>query len=537
MCSVILLAILLVTQRVTEESQSSREKRDEPMRKDEIHVKVHFNSEEKLIASRRGKNLLRLLQEHKYEIYSPCGGNGTCGKCKVFLKDEGYITSCGHTLVENVEIILPDKLEGQILASQYEYSRILPLSPGNFDHLSSFPMGVAIDIGTTTIVFHLTELLTGVLVESRSIMNPQGKYGADVVSRINYTISNQEGLQVLHQEIIEAINRELIHFADYVGIRLDDIVKITVAGNTTMLHLLLGVDPKSLAFIPFTPVFTDKKILAAKDLNLVCNAESEIHILPSLAAYIGADILAGIASLAPKDEIQNYLFIDVGTNGEMALITPEHYYCCATAAGPAFEGANIQHGMAAVQGAINTFGGREDFTTIGGVDPVGICGSGLIDIVAVLIYEGIIAKDGNMDADYLLVKKEYSGNGYEIALMQKDVREIQLAKSAIASGIKILIKEAGLTYDQLDALYLAGGFGNYIHNGSAIRIGLLPAELRKKIIPVGNTSGSGALLSLKSGQFDDIIYEFKERMEYVELAEKEDFMMEFALNMEFPVIE
>lgn len=507
------------------------------MSKEDIHVTVHFNGKKDLIASQRGENLLKLLQDHKYEIYSPCGGNGTCGKCKVFLKDEGYITSCMYNLEEDIEIILPDKLEGQILASQYEHSRVLSLSPGIYDQLTSFPMGVAIDIGTTTIVFHLTELITGVLVESRSIMNPQAKYGADVVSRINYTISNQNGLHTLQQEIIEAINRELVHFADYVGIRVDDIVKIAVTGNTTMLHLLLGEDPKSLAFIPFTPVFTDKRIMAAKDLNLACNPESQIKILPSLAAYIGADILAGIASLATKDDIKNYLFIDVGTNGEMALITPEHYYCCATAAGPAFEGANIEHGMAAVQGAINKFAARKDFTTIGGENPVGICGSGLIDIVAVLLNDGIIAQDGNMDSDYELVPKEYSGNGNEIALTQKDVREVQLAKSAIASGIRILMKEAGLTYDKVDALYLAGGFGNYIRNKSAIRIGLLPAELENKIIPVGNTSGSGALISLKSDQFDDIINEFKEKMDYIELAEKDDFMMEFALNMEFPVLE
>ncbi|MBE0656018.1 MAG: DUF4445 domain-containing protein [Bacteroidales bacterium] len=503
------------------------------MSPDQIKITIQTNGKKKLVTASPGKLLLGLLREQGFEVYSPCGGNGTCGKCKVYLKNEGYITSCVYTVEEDIEIVLPDALEADILASQYEHSRVVPLVPGDPEKLAPFPYGVAIDIGTTTLAFHLVQLMTGVHTETRTAMNPQAKYGADVISRINFCILNPEGLETMQQEIIRIINQQLIHFSEVSGIGSSDIVKITIAGNTTMLHLLLGENPASLAFVPFTPVFTDRKLLHAKDLSLECHPDAEVNILPSLTAYVGADIVAGIASLAPSESIKNYLFIDVGTNGEMALITPQKIYCCATAAGPAFEGANIEFGMGALQGAISIFDGPGKYLTIGGAKPVGICGSGLIDMVASLVKSGIIAPDGNMESDYLVVSAENSGNNKEIFLTQKDIREVQLAKSAIISGIKLLISEAGLSTNELDALYMAGGFGNYIRTESAVIIGLLPAELADRVIPVGNASGTGALLSLKSVYFDAILNDIKNRMEYIELAEKDDFMMEFAMNMDF----
>ena len=240
---------------------------------------------------------------------------------------------------------------------------------------------------------------------------------------------------------------------------------------------------------------------------------------------------SGIASLAPDDNIKNFLFVDVGTNGEMALVTEEGVYCCATAAGPAFEGANISHGMPAVEGAISAFG-IEGIKTIANAQPTGICGSGLIDVAAYLINSRRIEKNGSMEKDFRIA--ENISCDKPIVFTQQDVRELQLAKSAIASGLKIMLKHSGKTWNDIDALYLAGGFGNYIRIESAIAIGLLPIELSGKIIPVGNASGTGAMLDLKTTGFGERTRQFIQKTKYIELSEDEDFVMEFAMNMEFP---
>lgn len=482
----------------------------------------------------RGTMLLDAIRSSGFVVYSPCGGNGVCGKCKVYVKDEGYVTSCLYPVEGDIEIVLPEPSEAVILAAQYEHSRVLPLSPGPASGLSASPFGVAIDLGTTTLAFHFIHLFTGSLLETRTVLNPQAKYGADVISRINFCILNPGGLHTLQSELIDAINLQLAHFTGKPDIKAADIVKISVCGNTTMLHILLGVNPEPLAFVPFTPAFTEERIMKASELNLDCNPLGEVKVLPSLSAYIGADIVAGIASLAPVPAYKNFLFIDVGTNGEIALITPDRIWCCAAAAGPAFEGANIENGMGALQGAINVYYGQDDFQTIGDTLPVGICGSGLIDLVASLLGSGYVSTDGYLEKKFVVVPSGRSGTGTDIYISPKDIREIQLAKSAIASGINILLKRAGLTVNEIDALYLAGGFGNYIRIESAEAIGLIPSGLSEKVIPVGNTSGTGAMLAVRSVLFDRVIEEILGRMISFELSDDEDFALQFAINMEFP---
>lgn len=495
-------------------------------------IKVHSAGNTSVLDVPKGNILMRELRSQGYNLYSPCGGNGTCGKCKVYIKDEGNVSSCLYSVKKDIEIILPESVEAKILTAQYEHTRVLPFNPGEIANISPFPFGVAIDIGTTSLVFYFVQLITGSLIETRAVMNPQAKYGADVISRINHCIINKDGLSTLQSELIQTINDQLLHFAEKSEVTSNEIVKISVSGNTTMLHILLGVNPESIAFVPFIPVFTEEKLIKASTLNLDCNPEGDIKILPSVSAYIGADIVAGIASIAPSVDHKNYLFVDIGTNGEIALITPEKIYCCATAAGPAFEGASIGCGMGAIEGAISVYNDLENFKTIGDSEPMGICGSGLIDIVAALLKTGLIKSDGYIDEDFIVVP-ENEGDKGAIILSQNDIREVQLAKSAIATGMKILIQQAGLTFDELDALYLAGGFGNYIRIDSAIVIGLIPGELADKVIPVGNASGTGAMLALKSVNFDDVIKNILERMNYIELSEHEDFVLEFAMNMEF----
>ena len=497
-------------------------------------LKIHTAGKISSIIVPVGTLLLDALRSGDFEVFSPCGGNGTCGKCKVIVKDEGYVTSCLFSVREDMEIVLPEPSEAKILAAQYEHSRILPISPGKAAGLSTHPFGVAIDLGTTTLAINFIQLITGSLIETRTVLNPQSKYGSDVISRINYCMLNPNGLKTLQSGIIDTINRQLTHFAEKFEIDPHDIVKISVCGNTTMLHLLLGVNPESLASVPFIPVFTEEKILKASEVMLKCNPEGEVKILPSLSAYIGADIVAGIASLAPAETFKNLLFIDVGTNGEMALITPEQIFCCSTAAGPAFEGANIEHGMGALSGAINIYNEDSSYQTIGDSKPLGICGSGLIDLVASLLKTGQVMSDGYMEESFVIVPAEESGTYKDIILTPEDIREIQLAKSAIAAGINILVQHADLTMEEVDALYLAGGFGNYIRTPGAVSIGLIPHELSGKVIPVGNTSATGSMLAVKSVFFDEVIQNVLDKMKYFELSDYEDFITEFAMNMAFP---
>ena len=224
--------------------------------------------------------------------------------------------------------------------------------------------------------------------------------------------------------------------------------------------------------------------------------------------------------------------MDIGTNGEMALVTPERIWCCATAAGPAFEGANISCGMSAVEGAISAFSG-EEYSVIGNYRPQGLCGSGLIDVAAHLVRNGVVTTDGILEKDFIIVPAGESISGKEIVLTQQDIREVQLAKSAIRAGVNILLNKASLTFEDIDVLYLAGGFGNYIDTNNAITIGMLPSEMKNKIISLGNTSGTGALLALKSLAFDDVVNQIRDKTIYVELSNEDDFTLDFVMNMYF----
>jgi uncharacterized 2Fe-2S/4Fe-4S cluster protein (DUF4445 family) len=493
---------------------------------------IHQNGRVRETETELGENLLNALRINGFDIYAPCGGNGTCGKCKVLIRGEGIVTSCIFTVYDSLELILPDRREASVLVEQHAHTIQLPLIPGPAADLSSYPHGVAVDIGTTSVVFYLVNLITGTIVETRAILNPQAKYGADVISRIQFTASQKDGLIILQKEILDAINRELLHLLQFAGISKNEIIKIAVAGNTTMLHLLLGVDPLSLALAPFKAQFLEEQKRRGEELDLNCFPGAEIKILPSISAYVGSDIVAGLASIAPSENYRKYLFMDIGTNGELALVTEGSIWCCSTAAGPAFEGARISCGMGAVEGAISAYG-DDGYSVIGDEKPAGVCGSGLIDLVAWLCENGKIDSDGLLHDDYIIVPAKDSATGEDIALKQADIREVQLAKSAISSGVKILLKQSGLQFDQLDTLFLAGGFGNYINTASAVRIGLIPRQLKDKIIPIGNTSGTGALAALKSVRFDEAMQSVISKSILVELASDDDFAMEFAMNMMF----
>ncbi len=494
---------------------------------------MHDRGRTRKIEANRGARLLDVIRNAGFELQAPCGGNGTCGKCRVKLSGGDYVNACVFIIRDDLEVYLPEPLESSVLTAQYEYLRELPLMPGEAVEMSTNPMGVAIDIGTTSIALYMVQLVNGTMVETRSMMNPQGSYGADVISRINYTISHEAGTTTLQKVLIDGINSVLQSFLEDQEVSESDLVKIVVTGNTTMLHLFLGVEPRTLAFVPFTPVFSDIREHRISETGLRGNPDGFVKVLPSVSAYIGSDILAGVASLAPPEHHLNYLFIDIGTNGELVLVTPDGTYCCATAAGPAFEGAAIEHGMGAFDGAIHRFSPLNGYHTIGDKPAAGICGSGLVDLVAFMVEKSIIDKDGLLESDYEVAGSGKTRTGTPIVISQADIRELQLAKSAVHAGINTLLFRAGLSVNALDAVYLAGGLGNYIKVESAVTIGLIPAELQDKVIPVGNTSGSGAIIALKSDIFISELERLRSTMKYIELSNDDVFILEFAMNMAF----
>lgn len=495
--------------------------------------KINIHHQHQLIQSdyEVGDSLLQIIRQHNIEIAAPCGGRGTCGKCRVRVKGIGYVTSCIYYPDQDLEVVIPRVGESKVLTDQHQYSLSLALNPGVDIEVSDEAYGVAIDIGTTSIAFYLIDLSTGHVLGTQGVANSQGQYGADVVSRINHC-AQPDGLKQLQYSVIKDINEQLAVMCQNFSLSPDAIVKISISANNTMLHLLLGVDPTSIALAPFVPTFTKEKWLETSSLNIEINPQAKVHILPSVSAYVGADIVSGLASLKPEENLKNYLFVDVGTNGEMALVTSERIWCTATAAGPALEGANISCGMGAYPGAISAFA-NDQMHCINDEKPVGLCGSGLIDVIAHLLDKGILGMEGLLMEDFILASANESGHGEVVALTPQDVREVQLAKSAIFTGIQTLMSVANLGYDDVDALFLAGGLGNYLNVESAIRIGLLPQEMKDKTIQVGNTSGTGAVLDICSVEYSHVMADIVEKSEALDLSTDPNFEMNFAMNMFF----
>lgn len=400
--------------------------------------------------------------------------------------------------------------------------------------------GVAVDIGTTTIAAYLIDLINGKRLCVHSGLNPQRKFGADVISRIKHTIDSETGLTEMHVLIINELNNCIEAMCEEVNISRSSIYAITLVGNTTMTHFLLKVPAKNIAAAPFIPAITSMLSINAKELGIDINPFGIAFILPSVSAYIGSDTVGAVLSTGMYEQEEISLLVDIGTNGEIVLGNKDALYACSSAAGPAFEGANIRNGIGSVKGAINRISLKSGicYTTIGEVSPIGICGTGIVDGIAQLLDVGIIDETGRLDDEWepntpeqssltqnivVVDKMNAFGISGDIAITQKDVRELQNAKGAIAAGINVLVKQLGIGFSDIKNVYLAGGFGTYINIDSALKIGLIPSELRGKIQSVGNAAGQGAiegLLSLKCLSDAEII---RKKIKYIELSSSKDF--------------
>ena len=417
--------------------------------------------------------------------------------------------------------------------------------------------GLAFDLGTSTLVGKLFNLSDGTEVAVISMLNSQSKCGTNVISRLQYVQQNEKGLETLNRLLLEDLNRIIRRLLKASELKPDDIYVAVAAGNTTIQHLLLKLDPSGIGEAPFAPVVKDGLILKAEEVGLKIHPEARIHIMPAKTGYIGGDLISVVlaSEAAKKDEI--VLGLDLGTNGEIFLGNKKQLMTCSAAAGPALEGAGITHGMIARAGAIE--GARlEDeqlkYRVIGNINPTGICGSGLVDIIAVLLHCGIIdyegairpsqeCADGDLLSrivrrpyvqDFLVASADESFHNTPIYLTQKDVREVQFTKAAIEAGIKILMDEMAVEAKNIDKVYLAGALGNYINPYSAVRIGLIPDVDPRIIESLGNAAGTGASMVLLSKEYWKESLGLTGTIEHIELSSRLDFNEYFVECMDFP---
>ncbi|MBR5380994.1 MAG: DUF4445 domain-containing protein [Oscillospiraceae bacterium] len=462
---------------------------------------------------------------------APCAGTGRCGKCLVQLSPDGErVKACRTDITGDTDVYLPEDTE----------MRIAGVGAAESGHTG--PYAAAVDIGTTTVVAHVVDVPTGKVIATSAGVNAQRRYGADVISRI--VCCDQNGHEELTALIREQIRNLVSGAAAKVGLKSSDIGYIAVVGNTVMQHLYNGDSPVGIGRVPFTPVsLYGTEGAAGADTGLVPGARE--YLAPCVHSYVGGDITAGILASGLDRMDGTWLLIDVGTNGEMALRSSGRMFCCATAAGPAFEGAEISCGMAAVEGAISyvAFDGEKlSFEVIGGGEPKGICGSGLLDALAVMLDTGVVDGSG-----MLLSEDDVDGPAAQyidedddetvfrlsrdVYVSAGDVRKLQLAKSAIAAGIQTLLAHAGVR--SADGLMLAGGFGSYLDPRSAARIGLFPAELLPGVRALGNTAGAGAVMAAASPDAREKMEEIRQECEYVELSTDKTFNEQFVMQMMF----
>ena len=452
-------------------------------------------------------------------------------------------------LLEYLPKILRDA-NWDITITLWNNERIIAIEKGNSE---GEKYGFAVDIGTSTIVGYLVDLNSGTIVSTQSQENPQVIYGEDIVSRIGFASKTDEGLEKLQDSVIEAINSLISNACQDHGIRPDSIYEITVVGNTAMHHLFLAIEPKFLSVAPYVPAVKRSMNHRAHYLKLKVHPFANVHTLPIIAGFVGADAIADVLATGIHETQKMSLLIDVGTNGEVFVGNKRDIVACSCAAGPAFEGMHIRYGMKARTGAIEKVQLDKEnlevkFETIGGVKPVGICGSGMVDAIAEMLKYGITSQRGGINRDietkrlieinglphFVIAWKNETGIGKDITINGKDIQEIQLGKAAFQTATTILMKEKGVTVKDIDQVYLAGAFGRYINPESAKVIGLIPSVPTKKIRFVGNTAVSGAKMALTSTIIRKQAEKLAKDIRYIELITTPGFQEEFQNSIFLP---
>lgn len=475
-----------------------------------IRILHYTNNKNSTISMSRRENILEAMTRNGFFISCECGGIGICGKCiirviegnlditsqdEVLFTDselrEGYRLACMAYPNMDCTVMLSSGINAEFDVVTETITKPQTLANEGRDY------AIAIDLGTTTLALALVTLPAGNIEKKYSAINPQRAYGADVVSRIKISNEGKSGTlsKMIRKELLHGIHRLALEEEQ---IALDSIKQIIICGNTTMIHLLMEYSCDGLGSYPFISVNLGLINTYTDD---IFGIEEKIHIiiLPGISVYVGGDITAGLLACEIYLKEKPCLFIDLGTNGEIVLGNKEGMLVTSTAAGPAFEGGNISCGVGSIPGAIchaSFDDGILSYETIDNEPPVGICGTGVIELVSELLKEGLIDSTG-------LLAEPYFDGGYPIAgmkLIQEDIRELQLAKAAIRAGVDTLLNSFGISYEQLDEVYIAGGFGYHLDIEKAIYIGLLPEAVTDKVIAVGNTSLAGAICAITDSE-------------------------------------
>jgi len=607
--------------------------------------RVTFQPDGRNVFILEGTNLVEAAGQAGIVLNQPCGGQGTCGKCRVQVTEgaprpspsarnllageeieEGIRLACQISVDRDMKVWVPDEsrffeqviltegaghgytfdpplhkrcvnVSAPTVEDQRSYVdrlkdaltddsgtvdlemdlpliRCIPSLAGDGDYTATAVLkdgrihwveegdttdkvaGVAIDIGTTTVVAAMVDLVSGRNEAVASRTNPQVSLGDDVVSRIKYANEHPEGLEKLRKRLITCVNELIEELLARSGFEQRDVYEVVIVGNATMNHIFLGLDPASLGRAPYVSVLRGAVDLSASEVDLALKPYASVHTLPNIAAFVGADTVAvALASGMHRSEDIN-LAIDIGTNGEVVVGNKDRLIACSCAAGPAFEGARIRHGMRAAEGAISKVvinAENIEVSVIGGGRASGICGSGLIDAVAELLRVGIITPQGRIESSddapqavadavteidgepaVILVDEHQSKTGEPVVLTQKDVRELQLGKAAIRAGAEVACQHYGIEINEVSKILLAGGLGNFIRRSNALRMGLLPDIPADRIECIGNAAFAGARMALVCSSCRQEAEKISLETEYKELARSAEFQRGFAEYMTFP---
>ncbi len=512
---------------------------------------VEFVNEEEMIEVEEGTSLLDASIALGLDQDAPCGGQGKCGKCLIRVLDganPGVVKACTTKVHENLRVETLKKggtnviLEGGITRE----TNVAPMESEGLDN----QWLVAFDVGTTTVVAYLLDGHSGRQMQIATMMNPQSKFGADVINRCNYVL--EHGGEPLSSCIREAMNELMQELAEKQQIRTEEISQISFVGNTCMHHLFLELNPDSLVKAPYLPVIVDPLIRPASSCQLKIHPKGQLKVLPNIGGFVGADTVGCLIATDFEHRKKISLMIDIGTNGEMALTNGKEILACSTAAGPAFEGAKISCGMRGADGAVDHFYVEDEelkWHVIGDGAAVGVCGSGLLDCIAVLLDLGFIDESGRMvdedelenpvavkNADRIVTvdnRPAFCIEG-DVCITQQDVREVQLAKGAIAAGIHIMCRQLQIQESEIEEVMIAGAFGNYMAPESACGIGMIPPILLDRITPIGNAAGEGSKIALLDHEQFVHSGELIKQIHFMELAAEPDFQDVFVDELEFP---
>jgi uncharacterized 2Fe-2S/4Fe-4S cluster protein (DUF4445 family) len=545
-------------------------------------VRIKVLPEGRTITVPAGRTLADALERNGIRLSLYCGQRGVCGKCFVEIVDgepgdpdpierrfidgrgvpprsrmacryrpngDAVIRVPASSRLHEMPVfktgierrIVPDDLVREIArrtaedrgasplwtAVLYENREVLDFEPGD---ASGSGLGLAVDLGTTTMVAELVELDTGRVLGSAASVNPQTAFGSDVVSRITAGFLSPDRVADMRDAAVGGLNALIGELARTSGRPAARIHEAVIAGNTAMNHLLLGMPVATLAVAPFAGLFSALPPLPAAEAGLRIHPRGRVLIAPNIRSFVGGDISAGLAATDLEHREGNYLFIDLGTNGEIVLKKGPDFSCASTAAGPAFEGMSISCGMLALPGAVHRaalHGEEITVRTIGGADPRGVCGTGLIDLIALALRKGLLTPGGHILASAKRIP--FAGT---LALTQKDVREVQLAAAAVKTGMRMLLASAGLEVGDLDGLIVAGAFGNEMSIAHAVSIGLLPRIDRRKVQFVGNSSLAGARALLLSRTERSRCEKLAGRVRHVSLAAGEEFQKTYVEALE-----